>query len=290
MAELKKNHYIPRFILNYWKIEGDKYPGAHTYEISKDRKVFSSAKGRSAYSFATVNDLYVPFIGSGRNTNMEKWFSGLESPLASFVRQVHSKVDPIQFKSHNDLTKFQMGIEGLNYRSRYMIERIKEVVESSPEIKSYISANPERSTDQVTLENIVHLVTEMALRFTPMELKIIVSEREKSFITCDRPSFIQESFDHRFVVLTNKVMLAYKKSTVGFQYRYEAAKDGFIDEMNSQIAYEARDWIVADSEELLEKYIRVVKSDEWKKRASSDKIEFIPIERLTSGYSFPGSE
>ena len=47
----------------------------------------------------------------------------------------------------------------------------------------------------------------------------------------------------------------------------------------------AREWLVACSEEELKKYSSVFQSNEWKQSVNEDKITFKPIRLSTSGWT-----
>jgi len=286
MPELRRNHYVPQFMLKHWATQGPKYLGVHCYSIRESRTTFENAKGSGAFSFASGNDLYVPEIEGERATAMEKWFSGLEDTLAVLVKQARAKTDQIRLRKAIDSTKISMALAGLECRSRYDICLMEEAITKTPALREVISNNPERGVRRLVLENIINGVTERAGRLGPIELSFLHTKRR--FICSDRPFFNSPDISHRFVILTDTCMVAYAPSESQFRYQHVDATDGFVDEVNKQIAMNARDWLIASDLKQLDQYISVVQSDDWKSRRASDKVELMDIQALTSGWSIPG--
>src|SRR5438128_1743548 len=109
MADHKRNHFIPRFMLDYWSTKpvGRNYAGVWVYEFARKRKYFANGQGPSAYSFAVSEDLYVPRVTGERVTAQEHWHGSLEGRLAALARQVHQRVDPLQLQQ-DDVFKIPM--------------------------------------------------------------------------------------------------------------------------------------------------------------------------------------
>lgn len=287
MPEFKRNHHVPRFMLNAWSSQGAKYRGTWVYDIREGKKHFSAADGGSAFSFAIDNDLYVPRFEGERATAMERWFGKLEDSLSRLVRQAHDGSEEIKAKTQAEWIAATMGLFGLEHRSRYNVEKLKAAIEADAELRAFVAADAERSSHHLVLENIIHNVTEMAGLFNPIEL--IFEHTGKFRLICgDRPFFNNEGLDHRFVVLTNTCLAAYRRSpTARPQYVHADATPDFVAQLNQQIALNARDWIVAETEKQLDEYIEIVRSDAWKKRTESDKIEKVPLKTLQSGWTIP---
>jgi hypothetical protein len=96
VAELKKNHFIPKSVLKYWVDPKTPHRGVHVYDIVKKRIYVSTGTGSTPFSFAIGRDLYVHAATGTRAVGLEKWFSGLESSLGSLSRQAHDHVEEIK--------------------------------------------------------------------------------------------------------------------------------------------------------------------------------------------------
>ncbi|MCH8346682.1 MAG: SDR family oxidoreductase [Chloroflexi bacterium] len=69
--------------------------------------------------------------------------------------------DPLVLEQR-DVTKTIMAILALACRSAYNLTLVRDAIEATPALRSQISANPERSSDRLALENLIHHVTEQA--------------------------------------------------------------------------------------------------------------------------------
>jgi hypothetical protein len=112
----------------------------------------------------------------------------------------------------------------------------------------------------------------------------MVAPASRSWLLSDRPYFHDPAFEYRFVVLTSKILLSFKKSGDVHNCEYVEASPGFFDALNHQIALQARAWLVADSPCSLAKFEAVVKSAEWEKSVAADHITYEPIRNLHSGW------
>jgi hypothetical protein len=129
MAEYKKNHSVPRFMLEYWVDPSTPHKGIHVYEIATRRTYVSTGQSKKPFSFAITTDLYIHTTNGSRAVGLERWFSGLESSLAVFVRQAHMR-ESISYTSVQECTKVLMAILGLECRSRYNIGLMQATLES----------------------------------------------------------------------------------------------------------------------------------------------------------------
>lgn len=288
--QLKRNHYIPKFMINYWKTKGEKYDGVFVYDIRENKEYFANSNGGNAFPFAIAKDLYVPNINDFRSTGLEEWFSAQESALASFIRQATTRSEQISVNTQADITKLTMAILGLECRSRYNIELLKKYIIQNSEKKSIISNNPERDEHRLILENIIHFVTELTGRFFPIE--ITFCHTKKNVVLSDRPFINDNKLEQRFIALTSNCFICYEKSKNNtLSYRHTNVSDGFVDTINKQLLLNARDWIVTKDRTQLMECILVQKSKEWADSKDSDfnNIEVIPVEKMTSSWSIKES-
>lgn len=128
-TKFRRNHYVPRFIVNYWAKEhaGKTYPGAWTYDISSGKKYVGHSHGSNPFPFAIGEDLYILEEQGERLTSLERWFASLEKHLALFIRQIHHK-EIVTMPGFPGFTAAIMGLFSLECRSEYMIDRITEAL------------------------------------------------------------------------------------------------------------------------------------------------------------------
>jgi Protein of unknown function (DUF4238) len=283
MAEYQRNHTIPRSILEFWVDPLRK--GVHVHDIRNKRSYVSGGHGSSRFSFAFVNDLHIPVENGRRLVGLEKWFGELEASLVHFARQAHAKKVPIVFNRNVDVTKTVMALLGIECRSRYNIEMIQRALEKNEALRHLLSGSDTSTAKKTTLENLIQLVTEQVEYVTPPEFFIFHAPKGKSWLISDRP-FFKFNIGFRAVVLTNKVIVAYRRSEDdALKHAYFDVDDDKVDDFNKEIALNARDWIVAENSELLADYATVTKTDEWEQRKAEDHIASLPIKFSTSGFA-----
>ena len=271
----KRNHFIPKFMLDYWASQpnGYNFRGVWVYEIDSRRKYFANAQGGKAYDFAVSDDLYIPLIGGERTTALERWFSSLEGKLANLAKQVHEDRETLFFRNHEDAIPTLMSLFALECRSPFNIQILKGEIASSPQFSDLISQPTEISIQQLVLENIINYVNEYALRFSKSNMLILRCENQ-DVICSDRPVFHHPTLTPRFFALTNKIIIALAKDPLNteLKYTYTTLEPEMLDLLNKRIVLEAREWIVATTENQLNQYVSVVESDEWKTYRESTKI------------------
>lgn len=282
--DYKRNHFIPRFMLDYWVDPLASQPGVHVYDIQRKRTRFASGRGGKAYSFAIANDLYVHSVGGSRAVGLERWFSGLEGALAALARQAHERRDSIAYGASEDCTKALMAIFGLECRSPYNVRIIEQKLASDESLRKLLDPDSVAPAEQQVLENIVHYVSDRVADYTPTEMIFMVAPESRSWLLCDRPYFHQPDLGYRFVVLTNKILLGFKRSSDVPKYNYVDANAEIFALLNHHIALQARDWLVADSSATLGEFEAVVESTEWEKNVASDHISYEPIRNLNGGW------
>jgi len=282
----RKNHYIPKFMLKYWLVEQDGFRGVHVYRVADGTSSFDRVgrNARNPFSFAIVEDLYVPIIEGQRAIAMEKgWFNGLEHAMAEVIRQAHDG-EPIALTKHDVMSRLKMGLLALHMRPRAIIELVSDVVDADPRLRAAISANPERSTHRIVLENLIHMVTELT-NLHPFVDYIFLLGEPGTFIIGDRPCFSTGELG-RFAVLTDRVAVQFSPSrTHCDRYKYVDAPDGMVDLINERMALQARDWLVAGSSDTLVRYSSVIKTDEWHEEWEATKPEFVRPGTLSCGWS-----
>lgn len=287
MAEYKKNHYIPRVILKNWVTTGPQYEGVHVFEIDANKFSFSASKGSSGFSFAIVNDLYVPILEGGRVVSAEKWLSGLEGTIGSVLPMVLAGGD-IQYASPSTALKFVMGLLSLEFRAEYILDRFKETLEKDLDVRSFLGLHSDRTVHQIIVENIVNSVDEYARRLLPVRMTILQTNTSE-FIVTDRPVVDEQYVGQRIIVVAPSIAIALEQGAPPFSYQYSPVKDDLVHSINIALATNARSWIAGTSEEIVKKYSAIVGSDVWTKSKSSEKVHTVPFKQLSQGWEFKKS-
>ena len=183
------------------------------------------------------------------------------------------------------LTEFSMAIFAMEQRSRYNLERLKNHIEQHPQLRAQISSGPERALQTQILENLINIATESHNRHFPLEMVFIHSGSDR-FIISDRPAFRDDGLEYRVMVLTNEVAVFYKRSSAGPPCTHSDASAELVDTINSELAHRARDWIVAETEEQLERYAQLVHSEQWHTNLATEQIQVTAPLTLSSGWAF----
>ena len=284
MTEYKKNHYIPKVILKHWITKGLKYDGVHVYDIEKQAFSFSSANGSSGFSFAIVNNLYVPILEGERVVSAEKWLSGLEAEIGKTLPQIVTGGD-IRYDSLLSATKFIMGLLSLEFRSEYLLKKFKEAIDADSKIQEFVGKKDGRTTDQIVVENIVNSVDEHFRRLSPIQI-IVFQTTTSEFVLSDRPVLDESYVGQRIIVLTPQIAISITQGHQQFEYKYVTAQDDLVHSINEFITVNARSWIAAKSDVSLKKYQPLIGSERWIKAKDSEKIEVHPFELLSAGWEF----
>ncbi|MBC8525829.1 MAG: hypothetical protein H8D22_03000 [Candidatus Cloacimonetes bacterium] len=281
--QYKRNHYMPITIIKNWVTESEKKTGVYVYNIKKKKKFFASAKDKRKFSFAVKNHLYVPEINQIRLTSVERWFSGQEANLTDFIKKLEL------FKNHNviiNLNTFSLSVLaliGLEYRSRYQINKIKEFLIKSSSVVEKISLEPDSNIDKIVLKNLIHVINDQTHKIMPAQL-FVTHLSNPDLVLSDRP--VIDSGESKVYIASSKMVVFIQKSELGVSKIELCNEDKDITEIiNKQAVLQARDWIVASNESIINKYIQVINSEEYDKNLKKDKILIFKPKHLLTGYS-----
>ena len=278
MAAKKNNHFIPRFMLNAWARTNDLGRfGVDYYDIERSKYLFSEGTGKKAYSFAIVNDGYVPVIGDQRRTNLEDWFSGLEGTLANAIRKF--MLNDINYLGDKETyTKFMLAVLSFKFRTQAFVKYCEAFLKSNPDIRQF--HDPEKPIGLIVLENVVNATCEALAQYGHCDFQIITA-REDKFITGDMP-FVENAMDGwDWLILSNKMMLMIRGNNLNHpRIDFLPVTDVLVNLVNQQNAWQARYWIVGDSASQLAKY-----------KGNADNIrplaiKYDPVTFLTHGFYF----
>jgi hypothetical protein len=283
MPQYKYNHCIPVFLLKYWIDPSLAHSAVNVYDIDEKRFYKSSGNANKPFSFAIRNDLYVLNSDKKRAVALEKWLSSFESTLATFTQQVHGNRQNITL-NRQQYIKLIGAFLSLQCRSPYNIRKAVEAIDNNANLRSSISANPDRPTKQLVLENLIHLVTDQAPQFIPTEVKVFYPPEQYNWVISDRPYLIVPGFEYRFVVLTNKVVVAFRQAD-DTSIHFENINVEFYKFIKKEFILNAREWLVARTSQELEYAVKIIQSDEWKQRISKAKLSWVPVKTLQFGWT-----
>jgi hypothetical protein len=286
MTKYKRNHTFPVSLLHYWASQPEKYlySGVWVYEIDSKRKYFANAQGRSAYTFAVTNDVYIATIEGERATAMEQWLSGLEGTLADFASQAHKHQETLALEKQEDIEKVLAALFALEYRSPSIIGQLQATFAS---FDTRLQPD-ELLSHRLALENVINYVNECAKRFSLGTMLLFYCD-QPCVLLSDRPtvSVGDQTLAPRFFVLTSKVIVALTQEMHGngFVYSYAEPEQDILDKLNENIARQARMWIASTTESQLDQFIPIFDSDEWKEYRNSNRTR--PAFELRNGWEIP---
>ncbi|MFV0588833.1 DUF4238 domain-containing protein [Bacteroides reticulotermitis] len=272
--EKKNNHYVPKCLLKRWSLSNGIYDGVFVLNCSSKTIDFSSAKGSKAFSFASINNLYILDKDNNRYTSLEDWLSGLEGILSMFIDKVARKESTF-LKDHTQLHKLLMGLLSFNFRSRYFFQEGEKYIDSNPQIKSQFA---EKSSLQILLENLVNATTYKANQLFPVEF--IICNSTVPLLVCDRPLLYNVFDGYSFIPLSPYLLLSFRKAQRQSTIIYQDIDDNLVDSFNKQIIEAARDWIVSTNKEELENIM------EGRNFEYSDEVIFEEFKTLIHGYEY----
>ena len=251
MAEYKRNHTIPEFMIRFWasmpsadywatRSGVPPYEGVWSYEIAKKTEAFVGGD----FKFAVRNDVYVPKLDAERATGVERWLGDLENALASLVRKIHERNERLEIKSHGDAVRALMAMFSLECRSEYNVAAIVAALEANPSLVEVVGGEPGQSLKQVALQNLIHTVTERASSYGRLLLRFWFA-KGGGVLLSDRPTFSSQELP-TFIALTNRVIVSVEHGPAdsAFKYEYRDLEADFLHTLNGQIALQARAWLV----------------------------------------------
>lgn len=284
VTEYKKNHYIPRVILKNWITSGQYYNGIHVFEINSKQFSFSEAKGRGGFSFAMINNLYVPIIEGERVVNGEKWLSGLESAIGKIL-PIILMGNEIKYPDNLTAVKFIMGLLSLEYRSEYLLSLFRSLVANDIDVQTFLGFHSNRTIDQIVVENLVNSVDDFFRQIIPVKMRIL-QPASGEFIVTDRPVIPEIYVNERIIVVSPKTAIALSKGTIPFGYQYVPISEEFTNQINELLASRARSWIAGTSKIIVEKYSKIVGSDKWLELKNNEKVQMLPFKEISQGWEF----
>jgi hypothetical protein len=279
----KRNHYIPKCILQFWKSEIETKSVVNYYDCREKVKSTSLTTGRKAYKFAIIEDLYVPFVNGDRNVFMEsELLHSLEDKLIYIARHFHYHQGDLPLKTEEEIYQIEMAFISMSLRSRYNICQFIEYVNIHPDLKEELSINIDDDSKKIILEMIINQIHDLTLKYHPIEI-IVYYFSDGGLIYCDRPNIIIDGF--QCLGLTNKVFLMYRKGD-SFRFKYVTGSNNHKFFFNYGLALNSRDWIISEKEELLNQSIEIINSKRWDESVKSDKIIHEKYQFIQEGWQF----
>ncbi len=270
----KNNHYVPRCLIKRWITNNGKYNGVFFLDIKAKSIDFSGSIGKKAFSFASVDNLYILSYDNNRLLNLENWFDGLENSLSKFIDK-STKFETDLFKNdYGQLNKLMMSLVSFEFRSRYFFEKSIEYLKGDNEIKLDFN-----SKNRTILENVVNGTTDYVNGQFPVELTIW--NTDLPMLLCDRPLLLDKIDGYSFFPLTPNTLLTFKKTSGISSICYQRLNNELVHKFNDLIIQNARDWIVANSKDQLD---WIVSNKEFSQ--FNDEIIFNVFKNMKFGYGY----
>lgn len=189
MAEKKKQHYVPKFYLKFFSVEGDK---THIKIFNKSR---AKTINKGTIKGQAQEDYYY-----GKDLSLENWFGEIETECAIIFNEIiASKTLPKKNSKEHQYTWLFMLLQA--YRTPAQVKEINEMTDSM--VKSIIKHDKEFQKFDINsfkigindapLRNIKTLIEGLPM-MTDLELKLIVNRTDIPFITSDNPAFKYNQF------------------------------------------------------------------------------------------------
>jgi hypothetical protein len=124
-------------------------------------------------------------------------------------------------------------------------------------------------------------ITEMTKSIGPAHV-IVTRLRDKELLLSDRP--VVDGDDMKIATIGRKIMIVIIKDSFS-RITYKNEDPDFVDIINQHIVKNAREWLVAGNENLLDKYIPFFTTDEYKKDIQNEKVIGIKPEHIKFGSS-----
>lgn len=284
----KHNHFVPAFMLRYWRSYDEKRRiGVHVFHVADRRYEWDRQVGKNAtvpFRFAALDDLYVPVVAGRRHLSLEEgWLAEQERELSKIVEKAHRKQEvTIRGRQSNPVPalvrafKVREALFALHARSPDIIKIFQDLVEAKPDLRPLLGADPADDSKQVALHNLVMLAQKSA-RDMACPKYAFIHGPEGTFILGDRPVFQANELGW-FAVLTDKVAVNFVDGLdpMGESITVDVA-DGIQDIINEQVALQARRWIVAKDKDQLLRYAEKIGTPEWHENWKNLEIGYIDL-------------
>jgi hypothetical protein len=278
MPEKQLNHFIPRFMLNFWaKKNEQELFGVDVYDIGRAKYLFSDGTGKKAYSFAIEKNGYIPVIEEKRQTNLEDWFSGLEGTLSLAIREF-SENEITLFSDPQEYSKFLLAVLSFKYRTQAFVGHVTHYLTDNSDIKVF--HDPSKPAKLIALENIINATRDDLAEYGNCDIEIYHSQGA-AFIIGDSP-YVTDAIDNwDLLILSNKLMLMIRKNNLSSpRFKFLPIEKERVYLVNQLIAGKAHFWIVGETKEQLEQY------QEYADQKTALNISYLPQKNLTQGYYF----
>jgi hypothetical protein len=239
-------------VLSQWETFGYERYGAYQYDIGHKRINFASSRGKGRFSFAAINNFYVPTIENERRLAIEKWFGDMESLLRPVIEKISRRTEDILVQSRQDASKLLRALFSLRHRTESAVNSNREYFGQNPQVRKLMNVSEDRELNLVVLENMVNATIHDAIDFANFRMTIFKSDAG-NLVLGDQP-FLGDMLksNAHFIVLSPYFFVAIRKESEGAYFNYVDAPVELISAMNEHIARHARRWVIARRREILE--------------------------------------
>jgi hypothetical protein len=250
--EYKINHTVPCCLLSQWETFDFGRYGVHQYDMGRKKINFASSRRKGRFSFAAINNFYVPTIDNRRRLEIEKWFGDMENLLRPAIKKIAQGTEGILVQSRQDASKLMRALFSLRHRTESAVNGNRYYFNENPQVRKLMNVSEERDLNLVVLENMVNATLHDAIDYAHFRI-IIFRNNAGDLILGDQPFLGDILKDNiQFIVLSPYFFVAIQKETEGGYFHYVDAPAEIISGINEHIARHARRWIVARKRETLE--------------------------------------
>lgn len=239
-------------MLSQWETFDYNRFGVYQYDIGRKKINFASSRKKSRFSFAAINNFYVPTIENKRRLDIEQWFGNMESLLRPAIKKIAEGTEGVIVQSRQDASKLLRALFSLRHRTEPAVNGNRHYFDRNPQVRKLMNVSEERDLNLVVLENMVNATLHDAIDYTNFRI-VIFRNKAGDLILGDQP-FLGDILksNSQFVVLSPHFFVAIQKKVEGGYFNYVDTPAEIISGMNGHIARHARKWIVARKKETLE--------------------------------------
>lgn len=280
--EFKKNHEVPRCLLNRWSDASGARVGVWVFVIPKQRIDLSNAQGGTAFSFAITKNLYVPVVEGVRQTEAEQWFSRSEGIFDKLLRRAEQGVrDPITV---DELIHFIRALLSMHYRSAYEVQQILATLRWRPDVceKLGISVSTIEDARRRAVENCVNAIEMQMRALLPYPILDVITDISDDLLICDRPILEIDANEFWMPLGPRTHVMIRMGSPDNWGCFVNSAPPGkgrrFVQQMNDLTVNRARRWVVGASRTQLEAVAPLLTTAGVDRRQEEDQLGILPRE------------
>ncbi len=271
----KRNHEVPRCLIDQWRDESHPRKPVWVHDVKRSRSYQAASQAKTPYKFAVASNAYVANLRRRRATEVERWLSEAESILALLIRRLDKMPNEgrVEFAS-NEWHRLLYAVVGLAHRSSYRLRLWERALAADPNIRLQTGLFPSTSDDarRLTLEQAVNYIALRAQEYTPPEFQV-TRRLPNDVLLSDAPAWdIGET--GVFLPIGPRCVMRVIRST---SYPVLSLATGpsmtdFVEMFNEHAVQRVRRWVVATSSRQLRQFEDALLPEKVAKRAGKDNV------------------